>query len=404
MPILSTGLYEGFFMDIVRIGVIGLGNMGTHHIKYLSAGEVEGAKLTAICDVDPARLQQAQPKHDVLRFGSHHEMFNSGAVDAVIIATPHYDHPPIAMDAFSKNLHVLSEKPLAVSVNAARKLNEAAAKHPNLKFGIMFNQRSRKIFQKLRELIAEGELGEITRITWLITDWFRTWTYYASGGWRATWAGEGGGVLINQCPHNLDLIQWIPNMMPSRVTAVAAIGKTHPIEVEDEANAIFEYPNGAIGHFVTTTGEAPGTNRLEIAGDRGKIIAENGKLMFYRARSSVREVREKSPKSFPMMETWDFEIPLDLNPADEHKFITQNYIDAIRKDTPLLSPGADGVRGLEIGNAILLSGITRKPVDLPVDGEVYDAFLKDLTQKYGGKKTLAAPTTPADLAGIFGNR
>jgi len=391
-------------MDIVRVGVIGIGNMGTHHIKYLSAAEVEGATLTAICDVNPDRLSQAQAKPDVARFNSHREMFNSGQIDAVIIATPHYDHAPIAMDAFSKNIHVLCEKPLAVSVNAARKLNDAAAKHPHLQFGIMFNQRSRKIFQKLRELIAEGELGEISRITWLITDWFRTWTYYASGGWRATWAGEGGGVLINQGPHNLDLIQWIPNMMPSRVTAVAAIGKTHPIEVEDEASAIFEYPNGAIGHFVTTTGEAPGTNRLEIAGDRGKIIAENGKLRFSRTRKSVRHEREKSPKSFPHVESWDFEIPLETSPADEHKFITQNYIDAIRKNTPLLAPGPEGVRGLEIGNAILLSGITRKPVDLPLDGEVYDAFIKDLTQKYAGRKTLETPKAPADLAGIFGNK
>jgi predicted dehydrogenase len=391
-------------MDTVRMGVIGLGNMGAHHIKYLSAGEVEGAKLTAICDVDPARLNAAKPSHEVQRFSSHHEMFNAGVVDAVIIATPHYDHPPIAMDAFSKNIHVLSEKPLAVSINAARKLNEAAAKHPQLKFGIMFNQRSRKIYQKLRELIAQGEVGEITRITWLITDWFRTWTYYASGGWRATWAGEGGGVLINQCPHNLDLIQWIPNMMPNRVTAVVSLGKTHPIEVEDEVSAIFEYPNGAIGHFVTTTGEAPGTNRLEIAGDRGKIIAEGGKLRFFRTRESVRDVREKSPKSFPTMETWDFDVPLERDSSDEHKFITQNYVEAIRKDTPLLAPGPEGARGLEIGNAILLSGVTRKPVDLPVDGEAYDAFIKELTQKYGGKKTLEVPKTAADLAGIFGNR
>ena len=192
--------------------------------------------------------------------------------------------------------------------------------------------------------------------------------------------------------------------MPSRVTAVAAIGKTHPIEVEDEASAILEYPNGAIGHFVTTTGEAPGTNRLEIAGDHGKIIAENGKLRFSRTRKSVRHEREKSPKSFPHVENWEFEIPLETSPADEHKFITQNFIDAIRKNTPLLAPGPEGVRGLEIGNAILLSGITRKPVDLPVDGEAYDAFLKDLTQKYAGRKTLEAPKAPADLAGIFGNR
>ena len=389
-------------METIRFGIVGLGNMGAHHANYLAAGAVDGASLTAVCDIDAAKMQRVASKHGVAPFASHREMFNAGVVDAVLICTPHYDHPPIAMDAFAKNLHVLSEKPIAVSVHAARKLNEAAAQHPNLKFGVVFNQRTRPIFQRLRDLIADGELGEITRITWLITDWFRTWTYYASGGWRATWAGEGGGVLINQCPHNLDLIQWIPNMMPSRITAVGAIGKTHPIEVEDEISAIFEYPSGAIGHFVTTTGEAPGTNRLEIAGDRGKIVAEHGKLRFRRTRQSVRQMREHSPHSFPQVEVWDCEIPVPPSPADEHQFIAQNFVNAIRKGTPLLSPGEDGARGLEIGNAMLMAGITRTPVELPLDGDAYDAFLKHLTQQYGGRKALPTKTvTGPDMATSF---
>ncbi len=389
-------------MDLVRIGIIGLGNMGSLHATYLAAGAVEGASLGALCDIDPEKLKRIADKHDVPRFANHREMFNSGSIDAVIIVTPHYDHPPIAMDAFAKNIHVLSEKPIAVSVNAARKLNEAAAGYPHLKFGVMFNQRSRGMYQKLRDIIAQGELGEITRITWLITDWFRSWTYYASGGWRATWAGEGGGVLINQCPHNLDLLQWIPNLMPTRVTAIAGLGKTHPIEVEDEVSAILEYANGAIGHFVTTTGEAPGTNRLEIAGDRGKIVAEGGKLHFRRARQSVREIRERTPLSFPSVEVWDCEIPFAPAIADEHKLITQNFVNAVRLGTPLLSPGVEGVKGLEIGNAMLMSGVTRQPVDLPVDGDAYDAFLKELTQKYGGRKTLSAPTAASvDMLASF---
>jgi len=389
-------------MDTVRFGVIGLGNMGSHHIRYLGAGSVDGAGLTAICDVDADRLAKADVAPNVGRFSNHHDLLNSGTVDAIIIATPHYDHPPIAMDAFAKNVNVMSEKPVAVSVNAARKLNAEFAKYPHLKFGVMFNQRNSGLYQKLRELIADGELGEVTRITWLITDWFRTWTYYASGGWRATWAGEGGGVLINQCPHNLDLIQWIPNMMPNRVTAVAALGKTHPIEVEDECSAIFEYPSGAIGHFITTTGEAPGTNRLDIAGDRGRLHAENGKLYFRRARHSVRKVRETSPQSFASVETWDFEIPFKPGPADEHKATTQMFTNGILKNTPLLGNGVEGVRGLEIGNAILMAGVTRQPVDLPLNGEAYDALLKDLTQKYGGKKSLATKATgPVNLEGSY---
>jgi predicted dehydrogenase len=377
--------------------------MGAHHARYLAAGAVEGATLTAVCDVDAAKMQTVAERHGVAQFPSHREMFNSGAIDAVLICTPHYDHPPIAMDAFAKDIHVLSEKPIAVSVNAARKLNDVAAKYPHLKFGVMFNQRARRIFQKLREIIADGEVGEITRITWLATDWFRTWTYYASGGWRATWAGEGGGVLINQCPHNLDLLQWVPNMMPSRITAVGSIGKTHPIEVEDEVSAIMEYPSGAIGHFITTTGEAPGTNRLEIAGDRGRIVAEHGRLHFRRTRKSVRETREHSPQAFPTVEVWDCEIPVPAMSGDEHRNITQSFVDSVLKDTPMLCPGVEAVRGLEIGNAMLMAGITRRAVELPIDGEAYDAFLKELTQKYDGRKTLTTQASPtvANMATSF---
>jgi predicted dehydrogenase len=386
-------------MNSVRIGVIGLGNMGSHHARYLAAGGVEGATLGAVCDIDPDR-RPAGVAAGVPRFTSHAELLRSGAVDAVIVASPHYDHPPVTMAALDAGLHVLCEKPVAVSVGAARAVNAAAARVPHLKFGVMFNQRTNPMYQKLREVIADGELGEVTRVTWLITDWFRTWTYYASGGWRATWAGEGGGVLINQCPHNLDLIQWIPGMMPSRVTAVASLGKTHPIEVEDEVSAILEYPSGAIGHFVTTTGEAPGTNRLEISGDRGKVVAEHGKLLFRRARRSVREVRETSPLSFAPVEVWDCEIPYGTPVVDEHRTMTQNFVNAIVKGTPMLGPGVEGVRGLEIGNAMLLAGVTRTPVELPLDGERYDAFLKELAAQHGGRKTLATKAAgPVDLAG-----
>ena len=389
-------------MDTVRIGVIGLGNMGSHHVAYLSAGGVAGATLGGVCDVDPARLAAARAG-DVPRFATHDQMLSSGAVDAVIVAPPHYDHPPITLAAFAAGKHVLCEKPVAVSVNAARQVNAAAATHPELKFGVMFNQRTNPLYQKIRDLVTAGEVGEITRISWIATDWFRTWTYYASGGWRATWAGEGGGVLINQCPHNMDLIQWVAgDLLPSRVTAVASLGKTHPIEVEDEVSAILEYPSGAVGHFITTTGEAPGTNRLELCGDRGKLVAENGKLLFRRTRHSVRHTRETSPVSFASVETWDCEIPVGRPQPDEHRAMTQNFVDAILKGTPMLGPGVEGVRGLEIGNAMLLAGLTRTPVDLPVDGERYDAVLKELAAKHGGRKTLATTAAgPADLAGSY---
>lgn len=379
-------------MQPVRFGIIGYGNMGSHHARSMASGLVAGAQLAAICDTNPEQLQKARDAHpETPGFASHRQLLESGSCDAVLIATPHYDHPPIALDAFAAGLHVLSEKPVAVSVSAARRLNaEYESKYrEKLKFGIMFQQRAYKVYMKLRELIAAGELGEIRRFSWFVTDWFRTWSYYASGGWRATWAGEGGGVLINQCPHNLDLIQWLTGgMMPHRVTAVAYIAKTHPIEVEDEVNAILEYPNGATGHFVTTTGEAPGTNRLEIAGDRGKLVAENGRLTFFRTRESVDGLNRTSPKLFLNVEAWECQIPVPSDPGKHHEQVTSAFCQWVREGTPPVAEGVDGVKGLELGNAMLMSGLTRQPIDLPVDGAAFDAFLEDLKQRYGGKKTL----------------
>ncbi len=391
-------------MSTVRIGIIGLGNMGSHHATYMD--QVAGCRLAAICDLDPARVERAAAKSpNAKTFSGHREMLDSGEVDAVLIATPHYDHPPIAIDAFERGLHVLCEKPVAVTVGAARRLNEEYAKYSGkLKFGAMFNQRTRPFYKKLRELILAGELGEISRITWTVTDWFRTWTYYASGGWRATWAGEGGGVLLNQCPHNLDLLWWLTGgMKPSRVTAVAFIAKKHPIEVEDEVSAILEYPNGAVGHFITTTGEAPGISRLEIAGNRGIIIAEDDSLKFRRLRSSSDDELRNSPLSFAQPERWDIEVPVKPE-AEGHRVVTERFVQAILNGGPLVAEAIDGVHGLEIGNAMLMAGLTRTPVELPMNAEAYEAFLKDLIRKHGGRKQLSetAPSkTQVDMSGTF---
>jgi predicted dehydrogenase len=388
-------------MERVRVGIVGLGNMGSFHVSYTNS--IDGAVLAAVCDADRPRVDRTVSSNAGVRgFATYQEMLDSGAIDAVIIATPHFQHGEISRAAFARNIHVLCEKPLAVTINDARRTVEAYQQAPHLKFSLMFQQRANPLYRKMRQLIAEEELGEVTRISWIVTDWFRTWSYYASGGWRATWAGEGGGVLINQCPHNLDLIQWVPNLFPSRVTAVASLGKTHPIEVEDEVSAILEYANGAVGHFVTSTGEAPGTNRLEICGDRGKLIAENGKLSFVRTRRSVREIRETDPAPFASVEAWTIDIDYKSGGPEGHKVMTQNFINAILRDEPLIGPGVDGVKGLELGNAMLMSGVTRKPVDLPLDGDGYDQLLKDLTARYGGRKKLdQRESVVADMSASF---
>lgn len=353
-------------MDKVRIGVIGIGNMGTNHADSINRGDIDRAELAAVCDVNPGRLKLAAEKwgDKVLRFDSPDALIESGAVDAVFIVTPHYDHPPLAIKALKKGLHTLVEKPAGVYTKQVREMNEAAASSGKV-FGLMFNQRTNPIYQKVKDIVQSGELGELKRTIWIITNWYRAQSYYDSGDWRATWAGEGGGVLVNQCPHQLDLWQWICGM-PVRVRAFASFGKYHDIEVEDDVTAYVEYENGATGVFITTTGEAPGTNRLEISGDRGKIVVENDELTFWRLRVPERQFNREWKGGFGSPECWECKVPIHGENL-QHKGILRNWVNAILDNTPLIAPGAEGIRGVEISNAIHLSAWTDSWVDIPVD-------------------------------------
>ena len=285
-------------MDKVRIGIIGLGGMGSSHATYLSQGQIAGAELAAVSDIDPARLAGVQDKYGagVQAFAEADALFAAQCVDAVIVATPHYFHPPLVIAALENGLHAMSEKPAGVYTRQVREMNEAAIKSDRV-FGMMFNQRARGEHQKLKSLVESGELGPIRRTIYIINSWFRAQSYYDSGGWRATWAGEGGGVLANQCPHNLDLWQWICGM-PQRVRSFCRFGQYHDIEVEDDVTAYVEYENGATGVFITSTGEAPGTNRLEISADRGKVVLEGGKITFWRTTESASKFLAEWPHGF----------------------------------------------------------------------------------------------------------
>ncbi|MBO9600349.1 MAG: Gfo/Idh/MocA family oxidoreductase [Cohnella sp.] len=368
-------------MQSVRIGLVGLGNMGTGHAKYLIEGQVNGGVLAAACDVSSERLSQAKAEWGdrVKLFDSPESMFRSGVVDGVIVCTPHYEHPKQAIEAFAHGLHVLVEKPAGVYTKQVREMNEAAAKSGKV-YGIMYNQRTNPLYKKLKELIASGEVGEIRRTNWIITNWYRSQSYYNSGGWRATWAGEGGGVLINQDPHQLDLWQWTTGLMPKRVRAFCQFGKHRDIEVENDVTAYVEYENGASGVFVTSTYETPGTNRFEITGDRGKIVIENDKMTFWRLRELESEFNKRNTEPFAQPECWKIEVPVAPNAA-EHVHITRDWTNAILRGTPLIAPGEEGIRGLTISNAMLLSTWTDSWVELPIDEELFQAKLQERIDK-----------------------
>ena len=386
-------------MDKVRFGIVGFGNMGTGHCKYLNAGEIEGATLAAICDIKPAKLEMAKEAYpDVALFDNHMDMFKSGKIDAVIIATPHYFHPTIGIDAFNCGINVISEKPAGVYTKQVEELI-AVAKKSGLAYGMMFNQRTNPMYQKMREMVQGGELGSLYRCVWIITDWFRTQSYYDSGDWRATWDGEGGGVLLNQCPHQLDLWQWIFGM-PTHIHAFCHEGKCHNIEVEDDVTAYAEYANGATGVFITTTGEAPGTNRFEITGTLGKLVAEGNTLKFTKNEVDAAEFSRTSDQGFGKPKTEYIEYKFE-NGGPQHKGITQNFTDHLIKGTPLLASGYEGINGLSISNAMMLSSWKNDWVNLPNDGEEFWAELQKKIASVKNREKKVVEEKIADLSDTY---
>jgi len=385
-------------MDKVRLGVIGHGGMGSHHARYLTNNEVPEAELVALCDIDPERLKGVEGKYgtELQCFENADDLFAAKCVDAVIIATPHYFHPPLAIQAMENGVHPLSEKPAGVYTKQVREMNEVADR-TGMVFGVMFNQRSRAAHQKLRELMQSGEIGELKRTIYIINSWFRAQSYYDSGGWRATWAGEGGGVLVNQCPHNLDLWQWICGM-PKRMRAFCQFGKYHDIEGEDDVTAYVEYENGATGVFITSTGEAPGTNRLEISGDNGKVVMEGGKIDFWRSRVPGSQFLKEWKGGFGSPEVWKCEIPAGGGGGDEHKGITKNWISAILNGTPLLAKGQEGIYGVQLSNAMMLSTWLDDWVDIPVDE---DLFYEELQKRVATSKSKDVAGGPMSVDGTF---
>ena len=360
---------------MVRFGIVGCGLMGKGHAQSIMDKKVPGAVLTAICDTNPQALQWAKEKDEGIQtFSIAKDMFESGCVDAIIIATPHYDHPVIAMEAMDHKIHVISEKPAGVFTKNVREMNEKA-KNTDVVFAIMYQQRTHPMYKKMREMVQGGVIGAIKRTSWLITDWYRPQAYYDHGGWRATWKGEGGGVLINQCPHNLDLWQWICGM-PKSVTAFTHNGKWHNIEVEDDVTAYVEYENGATGIFVTTTADCPGNNRFEVMGELGKLVCENNQLTHYKLSVNEREFNSTNTEMFasPKAEKIVIDCPGDF---PEHPGVLAAFVKKINGEGELIACGEEGINGLTISNAMHLSSWTKKTIELPLDE---DLFLEELTK------------------------
>lgn len=353
--------------------------MGQGHARNVLENKIPRLRLAAVADSDRSRLAKFP---DLPGFSSDRELIESGLVDAVLIATPHYSHTSTGIAALRAGLHVLVEKPISVQRADCEQLIAAHRRRGQV-FAAMFNQRTDPLYRKLRDLVHGGALGEIRRVQWTVTNWFRPNAYYALSSWRATWSGEGGGVLLNQCPHNLDLFSWIFGQ-PLRVRGFCGFGRYHNIEVEDDVTAYFELRNGATATFITSTGEAPGTNRLEVAAENGRIIAENGVLRFTRNRVPTAKFSRTTKEPFAAPPTEERVFTFE-NAGDQHVGIMRNFTHAILRGEKLIAPAAEGVNSVELANGILLSSWTNKAVELPLDSALYARWLK--------RKVAASPRT-----------
>ena len=376
----------------IRLGIIGLGNMGSGHARSIMEGKCSDFELVAVADINPARVEwgKANLAGNIRYFDDALAMLDSGCIDACMVCVPHYDHPRYAMACMQRGIHVMVEKPAGVYTKQVREMNEEAAKHPDVVFGMMFNQRTNHVYRKMRELVQSGQYGQIRRTNWIITDWYRPQAYYDSGAWRATWSGEGGGVLLNQCPHQLDLWQWICGM-PVSVLSQMRFGQWHDIEVEDDVTTYVEYANGATGVFVTTTGDAHGTNRFEIQMDRAKLVVEDGQLHVLEFEVSEPEWSRTNKVPFATMPAHEVAVETD-GKNEQHVGVINAWGGAILRGTPLVAHGSEGIYGLTLSNAMHLSAFLGKKVELPLDE---DLFYTELM------KRVATSRRKADTQAVF---
>jgi len=382
-------------MDKIRLGIIGLGNIGKYHADYLLNGKVSRCELAAVCDSKTDALKKYAPAKI---FSDGETLIKSGEVDAVIISTPHFQHTTLGIVAFENGVHALVEKPISSHKADAEKLITARKKFPKIVFAGMFQLRVEPRYEKIRALIRNGDLGKITRVNWINTDWFRAEAYYTSSAWRATWRGEGGGVLLNQCLHNLDTLQWLCGM-PKKVRGFCQLGKFHDIEVEDNVTAYLEWPDGATGTFISSTGEAPGANRFEIVGTRGTLVLENNKLIFTHNAADMIEFSKTATQGFVKPESRVEEIPF-TNAVLPHAIMTQNFVNAILNGEPLIAPGEEGINSVELANVMVFSSLLEQTIELPMSGAAWEKKLNQLIAESKIEKKVVKVATD-DFASSF---
>ncbi len=353
---------------MINLAVIGLGPIGAMHVDNLLASDV--AKVVAICDQRPV----SDEKYSGLKFYDKvDDLLNAGGFDAVIVATPSFTHYNLAKQIIEAGYNVLIEKPLALCTADAMEV-ESLAKEKNLLCAIMLNQRTTPIYARIKELLSTGELGKINRVSWTMTNWYRPNIYVTSSTWRGTWKGEAGGALINQSIHNLDILAWAFDM-PKSIKAWCKYGKYHDIEVEDEVICHMDLGEGTSLSFITSTGEYTGVNRLEIAGDKAFVVAENGELKITKFKGvSLSEFTRNTDQPFSSPESELIVETFEGNGA-QHMGVITNFVRALEGKEELDYKLSEGIKSLELANAMLMSSWTNSEVAMPLDHNAYKAEL-----------------------------
>lgn len=374
-----------------NIIVVGVGRMGSVHAENLYKGRVKGARLAGIQDVSAEALERFTAKYPVPAFTDLNECVEETKPDGAVIATPHYFHVPIANSLLERGIAVLTEKPEAAEIKEALRLNETAAAHPDTLFGIMYNQRTSPVYMKAKELVSSGALGKLKRVSMTITDWYRSQNYYDMGGWRASWSGEGGGVMINQCVHQLDILQWLVGTPLSIEAHADTAGRN--ITVENEMYCYMEYPDGLKGTFTASAHELKGTNVLEISGDKGKIVAGKYSMKYYSFEPSECEVNRTAKKGYGSAKVRKKRYFYGLKRliADaiygQQLNVLRAFAAALNGTGELVAAGEEGARALEFINAAYISAYTGEKVTFPVDPYRYSRTLSEFKEKEkeGGK-------------------
>jgi predicted dehydrogenase len=373
----------------VRLGIVGLGAQGSMYARLITEGMVPNMKIGAICEPNPAIAEVIGSTYPGVGFYlDFSTMLDSGDVDAVVICVPPYLHPEIAITALERDIHALVEKPAGIYTKQVRELNDYAATKPELSFAMMFNQRYNPLYRRIKEIVDDGEIGMIRHTNWIITTWWRPQAYYEQSAWRATWGGEGGGVLVNQAPHQLDLWQWICGL-PRSVYAKVGYGFRRSIAVEDEVTAVVDYGDGSTGVLVTAVHDLVGTDRFEILGDNGKIVVDNSRTaMITRLSRPEREISDgMSSDDVRRVLTGELDrgafctsevIEFDSVGGSQHAGVLENFAANILDGTPLIAPGEEGINGVQLANAIHLSSWTGDEVPLDFDEDLY---LSELNQR-----------------------